>query len=244
MNIGNIGSSSYLYAARSLSGQQSTAEKSLSNTSVSQDQQGEKTVLSANGDLTEEEQKQVQELQQTDREVRSHEQAHKTVGGQYTGPISYETVQGPDGKQYAVSGEVPIDASPVPNNPEATVRKLQIVIRAALAPADPSPQDYAVARQAQRDLTIARAEARELKAQELEEKSAEKADEAENGQNTIATDENTAESTPNNALNNDSTQNQQNTAPNAEISLQIQRFSEANALPERIFESANLSISA
>ena len=99
--------------------------------------------------LTEEEEKLVQELRKTDQEVRSHEQSHKTVGGSYAGAIQYETTTGPDGREYAVGGEVQIDVSPVPNNPEATIRKMDVVVRAALAPAQPSPQDYAVARAAQ-----------------------------------------------------------------------------------------------
>lgn len=100
-------------------------------------------------ELTEAEKKQVQELKQRDQEVRAHEQAHKTVGGPYASAPTYDTTTGPDGREYAVGGEVKIDASPVANNPEATIRKMDIVIRAALAPADPSPQDRQVAQQAQ-----------------------------------------------------------------------------------------------
>ncbi len=100
-------------------------------------------------ELSEEEQKVVRELKETDRKVRAHEQAHLSAGGAYAGPVSYETVTGPDNREYAVAGEVAIDASPVPNNPKATIRKMDIVIRAALAPAQPSPQDFAVARAAQ-----------------------------------------------------------------------------------------------
>jgi hypothetical protein len=110
--------------------------------------QGEKSSANPN-DLTEAEKKQVEELKQRDREVRQHEQAHKTVGGPYAGAVQYETQTGPDGREYAIGGEVPIDASPVPNNPEATIRKMDVVIRAALAPAEPSPKDRAVAAQAQ-----------------------------------------------------------------------------------------------
>jgi len=99
--------------------------------------------------LTEDEQKQVQELKKQDSEIRAHEQAHKTAGGPYASSPSFETVTGPDGREYAVSGEVKIDSSPVPNNPEATIRKMEVVIRAALAPAQPSSQDQQVAQQAQ-----------------------------------------------------------------------------------------------
>lgn len=118
-------------------------------------------------ELTEEEEKIVEELKATDREVRQHEQAHKTVGGQYAGAIQYETTTGPDGREYAIGGEVPIDASPVPNNPEATIRKMDIVIRAALAPAQPSPQDTAVARAAQQARAQAQQELLRIQEEEL-----------------------------------------------------------------------------
>ena len=119
--------------------------------------------------LTEEEQKQVLELKQRDQEVRAHEQAHKNVAGPYAGAISYDTVTGPDGQQYAIGGSVQIDTSPIPNNPRATIQKLEVVIRAALAPADPSPEDFAVARSAQSGLQQARNELRQQEEAEREE---------------------------------------------------------------------------
>ncbi len=135
----------------------------------------------SNDELTEEEQKLVDELEQTDREVRSHEQAHKTIGGPYAGAISYETTTGPDGKEYAVSGEVQIDASPISGNPEATIRKLDIVIRAALAPAEPSSQDFAVARAAQAARQIAQQELAQQREAENAEARAENAGEQAEG---------------------------------------------------------------
>lgn len=110
------------------------------------------------GQLSEEQRQQVQELQARDREVRAHEQAHQRVGGRYAGAISYDFVTGPDGRQYAVGGSVPIDASPIPGDPEATIDKLRTVVAAALAPAEPSAQDRAVAQQAQAALLEAQAE--------------------------------------------------------------------------------------
>lgn len=90
-----------------------------------------------------------QKLKQIDTKVRAHERAHSAAGGAYAGTPSYKFTEGPNGKRYAVSGEVQIDASPVRDNPEETIRKMEVVISAALAPADPSSQDLAVARQAQ-----------------------------------------------------------------------------------------------
>ncbi|EDP64428.1 hypothetical protein BAL199_26761 [alpha proteobacterium BAL199] len=98
--------------------------------------------------LTEAEQEQVRELQARDAEVRQHEAAHAAAGGQYAGSPTYTYQSGPDGRQYAVGGEVSIDTSPIRGNPEATIQKAQQIKAAAAAPADPSSQDRRVAAQA------------------------------------------------------------------------------------------------
>ena len=88
-------------------------------------------------------------LRQRDREVRLHEQAHLLVAGPYAqGAPSYTYQIGPDGQRYAIGGEVPIDLSAVPGNPQATLQKALTVRRAALAPNDPSEADQAVAAKA------------------------------------------------------------------------------------------------
>lgn len=104
------------------------------------------------------EQLEIRELQARDQEVRTHEQAHATVGGRYAGAPSYEYQQGPDGKRYAVGGEVQIDVAPVPGDPAATIQKMQQVKAAALAPAEPSAADRSVASAAQQRLIAAQAE--------------------------------------------------------------------------------------
>lgn len=104
------------------------------------------------------EQQEVAELAATDREVRAHEQAHAAVAGAYAGSTTYKFVKGPDGVSYAVSGEVSISTSAIPNDPEATIRKAQQIRNAANAPADPSPQDRSVAAQAARMESEARAQ--------------------------------------------------------------------------------------
>ncbi|HCR65854.1 putative metalloprotease CJM1_0395 family protein [Oceanicaulis sp. UBA2681] len=108
--------------------------------------------------LSDAEQKQVAELKKRDREVRQHEQAHQAAGGQYASAPSYSFQQGPDGKQYAVGGEVQIDASPIPGDPAATIEKMRVVKAAALAPAEPSGQDRKVAAAADAAAQQARAE--------------------------------------------------------------------------------------
>ncbi len=104
------------------------------------------------------EQLEIAQLVSRDQAVRTHEQAHAAVGGRYAGAPSYTYERGPDGKRYAVGGEVGIDTSPIPNDPEATLRKMEVVIRAALAPAEPSAQDRQVAAQAQLQMAEARVE--------------------------------------------------------------------------------------
>lgn len=117
-------------------------------------------------ELSEEEQRVVRELKQRDAEVRRHEAAHASAGGSYAGPPSFEFQRGPDGGQYAVGGEVSIDTS-VEDTPEETIRKMEIVRRAALAPADPSPQDLRVAADAQQKAAEAQAELRREEAEAL-----------------------------------------------------------------------------
>ena len=100
-------------------------------------------------DLTASEQKTVDELQQRDKKVKAHEAAHVAAGGKYiTSGASFDYERGADGVNYAVGGEVGIDLSEVKGDPAATVRKMQTVRNAALAPADPSSQDRAVAAKA------------------------------------------------------------------------------------------------
>ena len=95
--------------------------------------------------LTAEEIKQLMHLKERDREVRTHEQAHLAVAGSYArGGASYTYEKGPDGNRYATGGEVPIDVSEE-HSAEATIQKMRVIRRAALAPAEPSPADRQIA---------------------------------------------------------------------------------------------------
>lgn len=104
------------------------------------------------------EQQQVAELKRRDLEVRSHEQAHSAAGGAATGSPSFSFEVGPDGKRYAVDGEVAVDLSTVEGNPRATIAKMQKVYSAALAPANPSVQDTRVANSAAQLIAQAQSE--------------------------------------------------------------------------------------
>ncbi|MBN2647612.1 MAG: hypothetical protein JXR44_07500 [Thiotrichales bacterium] len=98
------------------------------------------------------------QLRARDREVRAHEMAHLSVAGPYATGMSFSYQTGPDGKRYAIGGEVGIDTAPVANDPEATVQKARVIQSAALAPAEPSAQDYRVAAAAAQMMAQARIE--------------------------------------------------------------------------------------
>lgn len=104
------------------------------------------------------EQRKLDELKKRDAEVRAHEQAHANTGGDLAASPSYEFQLGPDGRQYAVGGEVNIDLAVVPGDPQATIVKMQKVKAAALAPADPSSADRRVAAEAMQRVLQAQAE--------------------------------------------------------------------------------------
>ncbi len=116
-------------------------------------------------ELTEQEQAEVNKLKQREQEVRAHENAHlAAAGGHARGGAHYDYTTGPDGQRYITGGEVKIDTSPVPNDPQATIQKMQTIRQAALAPADPSAQDRRVAAKADAEIRQARAKLSEQQA--------------------------------------------------------------------------------
>ncbi|BDU75029.1 putative metalloprotease CJM1_0395 family protein [Mesoterricola silvestris] len=97
-------------------------------------------------ELSPEAKAQVAKLQARDAAVKAHEAAHIAAGaGVVTSGASYAYQRGPDGRNYAVGGEVSVDTSPVKGNPQATLAKASRIMAAAMAPADPSGQDRSVA---------------------------------------------------------------------------------------------------
>jgi len=110
-------------------------------------------------ELSQQEQQQLQQLKSRDQVVRAHEAAHVAAGsGIVRGGANFSFQRGPDGVQYAVGGEVTIDASKVAGDPQATIQKAQQIQAAALAPAQPSTQDRNVAAKAAQMAIEARAE--------------------------------------------------------------------------------------
>jgi len=99
----------------------------------------------ARGEHTEADRDMIRQLKERDLEVRAHEMAHLANAGQYArGGPTYSYQQGPDGRRYAVGGEVPIDLGKE-QTPAQTLQKMQAVKRAALAPAQPSAADRSIA---------------------------------------------------------------------------------------------------
>lgn len=103
----------------------------------------------AENKLTDDEQKEVSRLKSRDSEVRMHEQAHIAAsGGMASGPsYTYET--GPDGKKYAVEGEVNISFQDS-DDPNKDIENAKTMKAAAMAPVEPSAKDMAAVREADR----------------------------------------------------------------------------------------------
>ncbi|QSZ41349.1 hypothetical protein GJV85_04250 [Sulfurimonas aquatica] len=95
-------------------------------------------------ELSEDEKKLVKDLAARDAEVKAHESAHQGAGGGMTGAASFSYQQGPDGKMYAIGGEVSI-TTPAASTPEEAIRNARQVIASAMAAGEPSSQDFAVA---------------------------------------------------------------------------------------------------
>lgn len=95
-------------------------------------------------ELTPEELATIQGLQQAEKSVRVHEQAHKAVSVDVTSGIMYTHTTSPDNERYITGGEVSITAG-TSSKEEEILQILENVRDAALAPADPSPQDLRIA---------------------------------------------------------------------------------------------------
>lgn len=118
------------------------AESSPTESSPTESNPTESNLSESN--LSESEQNEVDQLKERDQEVKRHEQAHASAAGAHSRGISYDYTTGPDQAQYATSGHVDIDMSPVSGDPQATIDKMQTIQRAALAPEEPSSQDRQV----------------------------------------------------------------------------------------------------
>lgn len=101
--------------------------------------------------------KEIEQLKGIEREVITHESAHKAASAGVTGSISYSHTTGPDEQRYITGEEVSIQ---MPNAGESdrTISLLEKVRQAALAPVEPSAQDLRVAASASAQIQQVRAE--------------------------------------------------------------------------------------
>ena len=133
----------------------------------------------------------IQKLRSRDAEVRAHENAHIAAAGGLASAASYSYQSGPDGKRYAIGGHVNIDTSPG-RNAEETLMKAERIRSAALAPADPSPQDRAVAAQASQMASAARSQISSERAEEAQKAITGDDEDSEKAQGTEESSENNA----------------------------------------------------
>lgn len=179
------------------------------NSSESVSKNNENKNNAQNSKLSEAQAKRVLDaLKRADAEVKAHEQAHMASGGGLTGGVSYSYKTGPDGKRYAVAGEVSIDTSPG-RTPEETKRKAQTIKAAALAPANPSAQDRKVAAMATMMLQQAMAEILKQEQQQSQNEIKKSAEETKTtAENSVNTENNANSKTNNNRQNYDIFANQ------------------------------------
>ena len=113
--------------------------------------------------------KRIPVIQKKNLHSRRHENAHKAAAaGLTTSAPNYEYETGPDGKKYAVAGDVNVSYKHS-DDPEVNLRNAQQLKASALAPADPSSQDRKVAAQADREIAQARQDILEEQRQMSEE---------------------------------------------------------------------------
>ncbi len=177
LNYNYISSSSFDNTQKNNTSQENTENTNLQNKDPKQN--NEQTQMINGVELTMQQVQQVRELQSIDRNVKAHEAAHQAAGGGLAGAASFSYTRGPDNQMYATAGEVPIRMQKG-RTPEETIANARQVVAAAMAPADPSPQDYRVAANALKMEFEARAEATKLKAQEAQEKKEENEENEEN----------------------------------------------------------------
>ncbi len=150
-------------AAQPAGAKANSAEASSTNETEGANAKSESSTVT----LSPEARAEVAKLKARDLEVRQHEAAHAAVAGSLVtyGP-AYTYQKGPDGVNYAIGGEVGIDTSPG-RTPEETIERARRAQAAALAPAEPSGADLAVAAQAQQMEAQARSELAQQKAAQL-----------------------------------------------------------------------------
>lgn len=128
--------------------------------------------------ITQEQQQEIAQLKARDAEVRTHEQAHiAAAAGLRTSAPSYDYETGPDGKKYAIGGEVNISFTRSDDLQE-DIQNAETMRAAALAPAQPSSQDLSVAKNADKIIEEDRQKLAEQKTDESNAEPDSKSDES------------------------------------------------------------------
>lgn len=194
---------SYDYYSLSKETKNSNSSKNNADSSPNdentKEKQEDKQTQNINGvELDAKQIQQLRELQSIDRDVKAHEAAHQAAGGGLAGAASFSYTRGPDNQMYAVAGEVPIRIQQG-RTPEETIANARQIAAAAMAPTNPSPQDYKVAANATKMEFEARAEAMKIKAEEAKEKEEENKEEKQNSDknNEIKKDDKDSKEKPN-----------------------------------------------
>ncbi|MFW5807954.1 MAG: putative metalloprotease CJM1_0395 family protein [Spirochaetota bacterium] len=109
----------------------------------------------------------VRQLKERDTEVRAHEASHAAGNGILTIGTPRFTYQiGPDGKAYAIGGQVTLATMPA-RDPQAAEQNAKNLKDAALSVSDPSVQDLAAAASADAMISEARAAAARYRENDL-----------------------------------------------------------------------------
>jgi hypothetical protein len=108
-------------------------------------------------ELSAQDQREVERLAQSERQARAEERAQRSAAGGHADGVQLRYEVGPNGERYVVAAEVPLDVTPVPGDPAATLRKMEVIIRAATS-GSPSISDRNVAAEAEQLARRARAE--------------------------------------------------------------------------------------
>jgi len=118
----------------------------------------EKKLQHATSQLSDAQLLEISKLKARDTQLQQHVQAHHAASsGVDVSSASFTYQRGPNGVNYAVSGDVKIDTS-APAAPEDRLAQAAMISDVALAPADPTPTDRAVAAKAQQMAQQARIE--------------------------------------------------------------------------------------
>ncbi len=144
MKISGFGSFDYTQIGTNVKKEQNDPSAENVKSAEKSDKKEDTKTQKSFQELSSQEKQLVSKLQARDSEVRAHEAAHQAAGAGLAGGASFEYQKGPDGKMYAVGGEVPISFKEG-STPQETIANARQVKAAAMAPANPSPQDYSVA---------------------------------------------------------------------------------------------------